>query len=133
MTLIDVVNLGKVLEFKSNRLKTNVDEPNERYSAYKIENDICIRIANHRTKLRTWLNNFKDKQFPKKCISIVFLHENEINQGADCKLPENVNFTVDEYVYNMDNINLCEVFNQLKGDITDAFKTGNYANKIIFL
>lgn len=130
MTLIDVVNLGKVLEFKSNRLKTNVDEPNERYSAYKIENDICIRIANHRTKLRTWLNNFKDKQFPKKCISIVFLHENEINQHADCKLPENANFNVDEYVYNMDNINLHEVFNQLKGDIMDAFKTGNYANSI---
>lgn len=131
MTLRDIVILGKVLGFKSNDVKTNVDESDARYSAYKEENGICIRIANHRNKLKTWLNNFKGKQFPKRCISIVFLSNNKMNQQPNCDLPSDVNFVVDEFVYNMDNIDWNIVKNQIKGDIQNTFKTGYYANNPI--
>ncbi|MBE6195092.1 MAG: hypothetical protein E7140_05115 [Rikenellaceae bacterium] len=46
-------------------------------------NSITIRLANHKTKLRTWTDNYEKGKEPNKCISLVIYGEMNIMETQD--------------------------------------------------
>lgn len=89
-------------------------------------NSITIRLANHKTKLRTWTDNYEKGKEPNKCISLVIYGENEHN--GDTRLPKNrKDFCVDEYIFDA-TLFQEEDYVALFHNIKSAIKNGNYSN-----
>lgn len=74
-------NIARSLKFKISTTKdnqmTNVqDSDTIGFSAYKTNENVCVRISNHRTNIVTWINEFKE-HLPSIGISLVFLCTNK--------------------------------------------------------
>lgn len=118
----------KSIGFKTNN---NIIKNDQSYSAYKIEDGVEVRISNHKTKLRTWLNNNKPNGIPQVCISIVCKCDDELDKiPNDTKLPDNVDFSVQQFIYDIRTFTK-EDIKGLVDNINATFLNKSYPNNAL--
>lgn len=118
----------KSIGFKTNN---NIIKNDQSYSAYKIEDGVEVRISNHKTKLRTWLNNNKQNGIPQVCISIVCKCDDELDKiPNDTKLPDNVDFAVQQFIYDIRTFTK-EDMKALVDNINATFLNKSYPNNAL--
>ena len=131
MNTKDLFYFSKGLGFKISKEFSEKIEENTSFSAYKIEGDIEIRISNHKTKLRTWLNNNKSNGIPQVCISIVCKCDDELDKiPNDTKLPDNVDFSVQQFIYDFRTFTK-EDIKALADNINATFQNMSYPNNAL--
>lgn len=131
MTTLDLFHFTQKLGFKVRKDVSDKIEENTSFSAYKIENGVEVRISNHKTKLRTWLNNNKQNGVPQVCISIVCKCDDELDKiPNDTKLPENVDFAVQQFIYNIRTFTK-EDIKVLADNINATFLNKSYPNNAL--
>ena len=120
------------LGFGKGQRKKVIKDNSTTFSAMKRIGDVCIRIANHRTKLRTWIDNLDKTNFPKQCISIVCLCGDESldDYPGDETLPDNFKFVCKQYVYDFTSFTKADL-KSLKNDIDVTFKNKSYPNNTL--
>lgn len=131
MTTIDLFHFTQKLGFKIRKDVSEKLEENTSFSAYKIEDGVEIRISNHKTKLRTWLNNNKANGVPQVCISIVCKCDDELDKiPNDTKLPDNVDFSVQQFIYDFRTFTKEDV-KALVDNINATFLNKSYPNNAL--
>ena len=135
MNTKDLFYFSKSLGFKISKevaeKAENKIEENTSFSAYKIEDGVEVRISNHKTNLRTWLNNNKPNGIPQVCISIVCQCDDELDKiPNDTKLPENVDFSVQQFIYDIRTFTK-EDIKVLADNINATFLNKSYPNNAL--
>lgn len=104
------------------RLKQDDKEHDAFYGEYKLgENDLIVRVSNHRTHLKTWDEKYEqinDKTF----YSFVFEDGDTV---GNTEVPSGSKIIVNETVYKSTDLNL-ENLRNIKNAINQLSKTGYY-------